>query len=304
MRRIGSRPARQRGIALITAVLVAALVAALSMTLASRTRLWLNQVQNRQDSASAQSMAFSAIDLARLTLRDDARNNHVDHLQESWAMPIPAVNAEEGRVAGRIVELQGRFNLANLVKSGKLDSAALAGLRRLFTSQGLDPARVDALESALTKEVEARSKAKVSAVFPYVDLADLAQISGFDPALLARLESVAVVLPARTRLNVNFASPEVLAAVLSGVSAGEAGSVIGRRAGGYFSTVSDFRNAFAPEQRGKVDDESFSVESSYFLVETDAWFGRVHLRYQALLARSGNGLPEVIWVRRAYGGNG
>ena len=303
MRRIGSRPARQRGIALITAVLVAALIAALSMTLASRTRLWLNQVQNRQDSASAQSMAFSAIDLARLTLRDDARNNHVDHLQESWAMPIPAVNAEEGRVAGRIVELQGRFNLANLVKSGKLDSAALAGLRRLFTSQGLDPARVDALETVLTRELEARSKAKVSAVFPYVDLADLAQISGFDPALLARLESVAVVLPARTRLNVNFASPEVLAAVLSGVSAGEAGSVIGRRAGGYFGTVSDFRNAFAPEQRGKVDDESFSVESSYFLVETDAWFGRVHLRYQALLARSGNNLPEVVWVRRAYGGS-
>src|SRR5471032_2150623 len=142
-------PRRQRGVAIIIAVLVAALVAAISMTLASRTRLWLNQVQNRQDTASAQSIALSAIDLARLTLRDDARNNHVDHLQEPWATPIPAINAEEGRVAGRIIELQGRFNLTNLVSGGQVSASALAGVRRLFVNLGLSPTLADALEETL-----------------------------------------------------------------------------------------------------------------------------------------------------------
>ncbi len=304
MNRYGQIQARQRGVAIITAVLVSALVAALSMTLASRTRLWLNQVQNRQDAASAQSIAFSAIDLARLTLRDDARNNHVDHLQEPWAIPIPAINAEEGRVAGRIVELQGHFNLANLVKDGKLDTLALAGLRRLFANLGLAPAGVDALEETLAKELAARRKAKVAVRFPYVDLADLARIPGFDPATLARLENFVVVLPEVSRVNVNFVGPEVLAAMLTDVSTGEAGSVIGRRAGSHFASLTDFSNAFPPALRGKLDQSVFTVESRYFLVETDAWFGRVHLRYQALLARSGSSLPELVWVRRAYGGSG
>lgn len=296
-----ARPLRQRGVAIITAVLVAALVAALSMTLAGRTRLWLNQVQNRQDAVSAQSAAFSAIDLARLTLRDDARNNHVDHLQESWATPIPAVNVEEGRVAGRITELQGRFNLTNLVKGGQVDAVALAGLRRLFGSAGVAPALVDALEENLTQALAARRKAKVAVRFPYVDLADLAQIPGFDPATLARLESVVVVLPDTAAVNVNFASPEVLSAVLTDISSGEAGAVLGQRVGGYFHSLTDFRDAFPETLRGKVDLTQLTVESRYFLVETDSWFGRVHLRYQALLVRSGSNLPAVAWVRRAYG---
>ena len=293
---------RQRGIAIITAVVVAAMVAALSMTLAGRTRFWINQVQNRQDAMSAQSMAFSALDLARLTLRDDVRKNQVDHLQEAWAMPIPAINVEEGRVAGRIIEMHSRFNLSNLVKNGKLDALALAGLRRLFLAQGLPSALIDKLESVLSTELSARNKAKVAAVFPYVDLSDLAVIPGFDPQVLAQLDSFAVVLPERSRINVNFVSPEMLSALLTDVSAGEAGAALGHRTGSYFSSVNEFRNSFAPELRGKIDDESFTVQGRFFMAEIETWFGRVHMRYQALLDRSGSDLPVVVWVRRAYGG--
>ena len=48
---------RQRGIAVITAILIAALVASLAFALSTRERLWLRQVENRNDFSAAQAMA-------------------------------------------------------------------------------------------------------------------------------------------------------------------------------------------------------------------------------------------------------
>lgn len=292
---------KQCGVAIITALLVSALVATLAMTLASRSNLWLNQVQNRQDLSSAQVIAFGAIDLARLTLRDDARKNKVDHLQESWAMPIPAVNAEEGKVGGRIIEMQGFFNLANLVKGQEVNKQAVEGFGRLLASLGIDPALADKLENHLKPRVAMLVRAKAAQLFPYVDLAELGEISGFDAATLARLKQYVVILPESTAVNVNFASPEVLAAVTPALSVGDAGSVVSKRSGGHFATVDAFAEAVPKSSRGKLDLVAFSVQSRYFLVETDAWFGRVHLRYHALLARDGTASPSIVWVRRSYG---
>jgi len=79
----------QSGMALISAVLVAALVASVAIVLVARAHQWLNQLQNRQNFVVAQAIAYSAIDLARFTIRDDMRNNSVDHRKEAWNLPIP-----------------------------------------------------------------------------------------------------------------------------------------------------------------------------------------------------------------------
>ena len=297
-------PFRQRGIAIITALLVVAMVAALAMTLASRTGLWLNQVQNRQDFVSAQVIVRGAIDLARLTLRDDARKNQVDHLQEAWAMPIPAINVEEGRVAGRMIEMQGLFNLANLLKNGQLNLETLAGLKRLFPLLGVDPKLVDRLQDYLQQELERQAKAKVGPFFPFVDLAELVEVPGFDAAVMDRLKTALVVLPEPSSVNVNFVSPEVLAALTPGLTLSEAGSVISARSGTHFATVDAFAEALPAPIRASLKRGAYSVMSQYFLAEIDAWFGRVHVRFQALLARNGNQIPDVVWVRRVYGGSG
>lgn len=292
----------QQGVALITALLIAAMVAAMAMTLASRTNLWLNQTQNRQDYSSGQVIARGAIELARLTLRDDARNNQTDHLQESWTMPIPAVNAEEGKVGGRVIEMQGFFNLANLVTSaGEMDKTALEGFRRLLANIGLDPSLADKLENDLKPKAAMLARAKAAKLFPYVDLAELGEISGFDTATILRLQQYVVILPETTAVNVNFAGPEVLAAVTPELSVGDAGSIVSRRSGSHFKSVDEFVEAVPESLRGKLTRSAYTVQSTYFLVEADAWFGRVHLRYHALLARSSAANPSIVWMRRAYG---
>ena len=130
-------PKKECGIALVSAILIAALVASLAFALSARERLWLNQEENRRDLSAAQAVAFAAIDLARLTLRDDMRNSQLDHLLETWTVPIPPIAVEEGKASGRLIEMQGRFNLFALQRAGKPDPAGVDMLQSLLAARNL-----------------------------------------------------------------------------------------------------------------------------------------------------------------------
>lgn len=290
-------PHRQRGIAIIFAVLMAALVAGLAFTLAGRERLWLFQLENRQDYAAAQSVVMGAVNLARLTVRDDGRNNQVDHQSESWNTPIPAINVEDGKVAGQLAELQGRFNLGNLQKDGKIDPLAVESLGRLFASLGVNRGLADALAAYLKSKLPAENEADESVIWP-VDLGELAAVSGFSPDVIRQLESSLVFLPAGTAVNVNFVTPEVLAALVSGLSSGEAQSILSGRGSKHFASVSAFMEAVPQKWRADMATRSWTVQSDYFLVTTESWFGRAYLRYQTLLLRQGRDIPRVVWMKR------
>ncbi|MDR0576663.1 MAG: type II secretion system minor pseudopilin GspK, partial [Candidatus Accumulibacter sp.] len=242
---------RERGMALITAILIAALVASLAFALSARERLWLTQIGNRDDFTAAQSTVLSAIDLARLTLRDDMRNNRVDHLFEAWTVPVPPINVEDGRVGGRIVELQGRLNLYTLQSDGKVNAPGLLALQRLLTARSLPATWAEKMAEALAKQVAlwqgarktdaaaARITGKLLPVATLAELAELAGLSGGDIDRLAMLEPLAALLPESTPVNVNFAPPEVLMAVTPGLSLKDAEAIVNRRARAHFTSPQD-----------------------------------------------------------------
>lgn len=301
---------RQRGMALITAILIAALVASLAFALSARERLWLTQLGNRDDLAAAQSTALSAIDLARLTLRDDMRNNQVDHLLEAWTVPVPPINVEAGRVGGRLVELQGRLNLYTLQRDGKVSADGVLALQRLLSTQNLPSDWAGQLAAALAAQVTLWQEAKkadaaaarlTSKLLPAAGLAELAALAGLsggDAERLAAFEPFTVLLPEATSVNVNFAPPEVLMAVTPGLSLQDAEVLVGRRARGHFTSGQDFVNALPEALRATARPALYTVESQYFLSEADAWFGRAHVRLQALLYRQRAAMPDILWVRR------
>jgi len=306
------RPARSRqhGMALITAILVAALVASLAFALSSRERLWLTQLGNRADFAAAQSAALSAVDLARLSLRDDMRNNQVDHMLEAWTVPVPPINVEEGRVGGRIVELQGRLNLYTVQSDGKVDATGVQALQRLLSTQNLPAGWATELAAAMAAQVAlwqktsktdaavARITGRLLPVTDLAELAELAGLSGADAGRLATLEPMVALLPSATSVNVNFAPPEVLMAVTPGLSLPGAESLVTRRAREHFASAQDFVNALPGELRTSTKPAIYTVESQYFLSEAESWYGRAHVRLQALLYRQRGLLPEVVRVMR------
>ena len=295
---------RQRGIAVITAILIAALVASLAFALSTRERLWLRQVENRNDFSAAQAMALSAIDLARLTLRDDMRDNQVDHLLENWTTPIPPVNVEQGRVGGRLIELQGRFNLFNLQENGQPDKRGIEALEKLLRQNSLPAEWAKKLAEVMASQASLLARQRSGAALaplPLYNLADLEEMAGIEQWKLRPLEAWVTLLPEMTPVNVNFAGPEVLAAITPGLSLAQAEQIVGQRLGGHFKSVQDFLKALPDKVRSEAKAASYTVESRYFLCETISWFGQAQAHYQGLIRRDKGKMPRLLWVERMQG---
>jgi general secretion pathway protein K len=305
MRTRWTSPRKERGIAVITAILIAAMVASLAFALSARERLWLNQIENRDDLAAAQATAFAAIDLARLTLRDDMRKNQNDHLLETWTIPIPPINVESGKASGRVIEMQGRFNLFNLQSAGKVSETGVVALQRLLSTRNLPTdwadkmAKVMASQQALAVQQQNASQSRIqNQLLPLANMSELADLTGIEAGKLAALESLVTILPENTAVNVNFAPPEVLMAVTPGLSVKEAEQIVSRRATAHFKSVQEYVNALPDNLRTTAVSTAYTVESQYFLSEVESWFGRAQVRYLALVYRQRSKMPEALWVRR------
>jgi general secretion pathway protein K len=123
-------PERQRGTALITAILVVALATAIAASLT--WDLFLDQRRAFGRVAVDQGLMYSlgAEAWAAKILRDDAQDNQVDHPGEPWATQLTPLPIEGGQIQGRIEDLNGRFNLNNLIDAaGATDPVAVEGFR-------------------------------------------------------------------------------------------------------------------------------------------------------------------------------
>ena len=136
---------RNRGAAVILAMLVAALAATVAMAIAAGQQRWFADVAARRDQVQAQSLALAGVQWARQILADDARAGTVDFLGEPWSYPLPPTPIADGSIEGRIEDAQGRLNLNNAAQDGKAGEAGRASLAQLFAAKGVDPRMLDAL---------------------------------------------------------------------------------------------------------------------------------------------------------------
>lgn len=303
---------RQRGIAIITAVAIAALVAALASTMAWRYAVWFRQVENQHDLAQARNVARAAVDLARLTLQDDSRRaGQVDHAGEPWAIPIPNLQVEQGSAGGRISDAQGKFNLNNVIRNGLASEPDVTALQRLLTQLQLSPSLALTLLDWIDADAEVRSPDGAEDQYylgltppyraanqPLVDLADLERVKGFDADTVRKLQPFVTALPQYTAINVNFAPAEVLYAVIPNLDMSAASDMVRRRDGQPFLTFDALRSGLPQKAADALSNERVGVTSRYFTSEVDARFGRVTVSYRALLERNEMRVPTVVWMRR------
>jgi len=163
---------RQRGAALLAAMLIVALVA--TFAAAALWRQWRSVEIESAERTRLQStwVLVGALDWSRLILREDARDsrtNKVDHLAEPWAVPLAearlstflaaekniASDAIEGLpdafMSGGIVDAQSRLNVRNLVVSNQPSEAAVRAFTRLFEVLGLPAQEVPVLVANLRR---------------------------------------------------------------------------------------------------------------------------------------------------------
>lgn len=130
---------QQRGIALITILMMVALATILAATIAKRqantaeaTAYLMRQNQSLMYAKSAEAF-FSEL------LVDDAQNaGQIDHLQENWAKPMPPFPVEDGYVSGMLQDESGKFNLNSLVNDeGMVNENAKKWFERILVRAGL-----------------------------------------------------------------------------------------------------------------------------------------------------------------------
>ena len=294
------RSTAQSGAALLAAMLTVTLVATFAAT--ALWQQWRSVEVETAERARVQSswILTGALDWARLILREDARAGGVDHLAEPWAVPLnearlssflavdkTATETErEAFLSGQISDLQARLNVTNLIDGSALSEPTLVNFSRLFDLLGL-PA--DQLQT-LTINLLAASQRTGQAATPLTPLmpqhADQLTWLGLRPEVLAELNTYITLLPARTPVNLNTASAEVIYASTPGLDLADAQKLVTARASSHFRTLAD-ANLKIGTPGAQFKEGQHSVSSRFFEVRSRLRLDQSVVQERAVLERDG-----------------
>ena len=346
---------RERGAAIVSVLVLVSIATLLVASLFWRQHLATRSVQNRFASAQLRWIETAVLDWAAVVLRSDqSSSGQVDHLQETWAVPVAETRLDEtvtagarisgstrsALIAGQIFDAQGRLNLSNLVHDGKPVENQAAAFRRLLALLGLPPE----LESALTRRLlesypappaaagdqggavaggaagsagapaasgspppvapAQRAMAPIPPLAPPLKMSELLRLPGFDERVVEALMPFAVLLPkhipsgdarhstASTRVNVNTAPAEVIAALADDLTLDAARGFVLARERVVSTTIEQAGSRFNPPI--SLNAELFSVGSSFFLLVGMVRFERVEASTEALFFR-GPARVDLVW---------
>ncbi|MCL2297089.1 MAG: type II secretion system minor pseudopilin GspK [Proteobacteria bacterium] len=281
-----------RGGALIIAMLVAALAAAVAVTLIVGEQRWLAGVEAQRDHAQAQALADAGVRMARhILFQEMHRGEAVVHLKESWAFPLPPTPFENGFVEGRIIDLQGRFNLNNLLPTSRTKRADLERLNRLCRQLELDGNTCQALFHHYLAGLDVDNPSSSTLTLPPLfDLGDLA----LPAAAMSKLAPHLTALPEPVSLNLNTAERDTLRAIFADIRDEDLNKILAERDSRPFFSLTDFRRRLPPDVR-TFNEEGLGVNSRYFLITVRARQGDARAQAQALVRRDAKRWPEIVW---------
>ncbi|ASP18929.1 type II secretion system (T2SS), protein K [Antarctobacter heliothermus] len=288
----------QRGFILVNALVLVGALAAAAAVLLIRAEMSVQRQAAWQGAAQIDAY-LDAFEALAITVLEADPAGGPDTTTEGWAQPIVAVDLDRGAVTGTIEDLQGRFNVNWLAIPD--DLGAQEGFARLLAGLGMPPELGTQIAGFLSPggplNVDAYSgldPATRPRGGPLLDTRQLLGMPGLSRAQFDRLEPLIAALPSDTRLNVNTATPEVLAVWLPGMTAERAQRLVARRTRAPFTSVQDFLLELSPAVAAELDDTRISIGSEWFLARASARLdGRVASR-RVVLSR--HPLPVGVLV--------
>lgn len=218
---------RQRGVALIIAVLLVALATLIVASLLDSTDLALartrNQVREQQAYAYARGLEVWALDWLR---RDANEEPGIDTLGDIWARSLPPLDVQGGKITGRVRDLNGCFNLNHLVVNGVADEIARRRFDRLLRALKLPPELADAVVDYADADNESGTRGaedlayqlatppRRSANQSFMHVSELRVVRGVDDEVYAQLAPQVCATPVASPINLNTATPFVLMALV------------------------------------------------------------------------------------------
>jgi general secretion pathway protein K len=303
-------PRAQRGVALITAVLIVALATMLAVGVFYRSYLDQRRSATLIATDQAFEVALGAEAWAADFLRRDLQESKTDHFGETWAKPLPPLPLDNGgTVEGRLEDMQGRFNLNNLRNGdGTTNEDAVKQLERILQMLEIEPAWAsviadwididsdpgfpDGAEDAVYTSLTPPHRA---ANMPITRASEIMVMNGFGAERYAKLAPYITALPAGTGLNVCTASGIVLDSLVDGVREFSLNpeDLAKRRTEVCFPTKSELQGALGNQEFDKVKN-SLTESSNYFRATVWVTIGTTQLTLYSLLVRGKQGPVRTI----------
>lgn len=213
---------KQQGFALMTVLLVMALVSMLMGTMIYQQGRDIRQTTIMLNQAQAVAVAVGLEAWVKKGLSLDGRQSVIDHLNEQWAQPLPPVTFAGGQLSGQLMDAQARVNVNNLTLSGEPLRYWRAVIERLLAPVNV---AVDVLQDWVDADDRPQPDGAESDTYllrapacrapnrAIVDLAALQGALGVTSHKVQDMRAVLVALPEPTPVNVNTAGERVLRAL-------------------------------------------------------------------------------------------
>lgn len=308
----------QRGVALLTILLlVVSITVVAGAMLASqkiairRSGLLFDQNQLLQDINAGQQLAVTLI-------RADAKLNDTDSAQDIWAQPIPPYTLGGHSIDIELRDEGSRFNINNLYHNGAVDvdTAALAVFQRLLTQLNLEPDIAIALldyqdadsevyqddgdESVVYAQQSNRGAEQNLPNQALLSIDQLAEVKGVDAQVLATLRPYITAVPYYLPININTASPVLLAALVEGTSSQQMQSIVELRAKQAFGSVDD---VWQLPVLSSVKEEERKALTPLLAVDSQAFMALITASDNASVGQARQRFATVIISKTAADGD-
>lgn len=323
-------PEQEAGTALLTVLLLVAVMAVITAAALDRLNLATYRAANNSAIAQAQGYTRSIALIGTRRLESlTSRNAAQLTLEGDWLDKDFPVPVDHGIAIGRLTDWNNCFNLNSLVTRKKVQDSdegplvvnpsMIAQFRMLMRQLRIDEVMAARISDSVADWIDNDDitlpsgaetgdyRAAEAGVVPpnqlMVVVSELRAVNGVTPEIFDRLQNHVCVLPepVATKLNINTLSPDnaVLLTMLIGDQLPQSRVkqiLVNRPSRGYGSLVRFWgMPQLAKLQISQAVKSQVGLKSEWFLMQNKIRIGRIEYVSQSLITLTGGGRPWMIW---------
>jgi general secretion pathway protein K len=320
--RFSAPPSRQRGIALLVAIMLVAMGTMIAASIAYENAMTARRATATFALDESVLVAEAAEALAAFGLREVYRSDRSHtYIGQGWDKPVgPVEVVPDVMLTASLEDMQGRFNLNNLVQpDGTVDPTYFAAFQQLLASLAIEPKWagyvVDWIDPDIvpTNPEGAEDSVYLGQAPPYrtpnmyiTSASELLALPGFGRDRYKKLAPFVTALPNGTTINLCTAPGAVLDAFIPGrqeFGLDPEGLAKNRQAAGTcFPKLSDYQAAAGPPRSGPnpqgFGGAKFDEHSNYFKLTSYVTIGTTEFNLYSVLYQDGSG--QVRPLLRTY----
>ena len=217
------RHQQQTGFALISALIVLALVTGVTVAMAVNQRNGVDLATDVIRYGQLHQHGDGILLWSKGVLYEDIKNNNSDSVNDIWNQPLVDVEIDGGEIDAVIIDLQSKFNINDLALQGDSGEISRSRFARLLRIVGVENNITDAVVDWVDTNTETRfpngaeddhylslEKPYRAANQPMQSVSELLLVKGVALDTYEKLLPYVTVLPVGVGINVNTASDEVL----------------------------------------------------------------------------------------------